>query len=430
MTRAQVFSILSVAALVACGSNESRPSGLRLGGATAASAGSGGAAGAGGTGGAAGGSGGAAGEGGTSASTGVGGAGGEGSFGDLPVDEVADGPCVATTSTPVTLYPASSSPIPFDRLARVGARWLASETLSNGFVTFDLDGANPTPTPTTVAGDGNLAASEGATVGAIGVTEQGSLLHQRYAPDLSPLGAPVPIANELPTSLALGGGDGASLVVWGAPGVLRARGVDASGALAGPAFDFGEGTVGDYFRAAVAPSSGGVFAIAWTGDSEPGTHETHFATATLTGVVTTPTRVLESTSQHRVSFLARASTGYVLLLDATIEGSSNLLVRLDDDGHVVGRAKRLLGALYGWQVAVNGDAVAIVAKRASGEAELRVLDASLEPKSPWICVTGPSDELFHEAAVAADGAGFAVVARTPEGAEVLHRVDVEGSPAP
>jgi hypothetical protein len=325
------------------------------------------------------------------------------------------------------VFPAASNPPGFDRLQAVGARWVASSaTWSTGFASFDQAGEAPSPAAVLLGAGYNAAASEGPSIGVV-AEQDAAILYQRYTDLASPVGQPLTIAPESPANLILGGGGGESLIVWGKDGVMRARGVSAGGSP--PAFEFGGGSIANYFTGSVAYSSPD-FAIVWTGSPSPGAFATSFIKAGPGGPGGAPALIAESPFPHKTRKLTRTGAGYALLIQADLPTTSTLVLILDEEGSVVGPGRRFLGAAVGWDLAAQGDSLGLLAKRTSGEAQFRPLDATGAATGPWVCLTAPVDDLYHQAGLAAHGAGFAVVHRTPEGAEALVAIDKQGSPAP
>jgi len=270
-------------------------------------------------------------------------------------------------------------------------------------------------------------ASEGDLLGILAVQE-GQIVYRRFDDKGNKQGAKVDLSSDPPANLALGAADGDALAVWGVPGRMRARGL-VHGEIAGEAFDFGVGTIDNYFTASIAPTDDR-FAIAWNGNPTPGEFRTMFVTATLDGDLSVERELVHATMAHRVSKLARTATGYALLLNADTVPPTPVVVILDDKGTVTGAAHRFLGATFGWDLAVLGDELGLIARRATGEIAFRSLDAEGAPLAAWRCVTTPSEDLYQSAGIDADEDGYALLYRTPEGAEALSIVDRLGSAQP
>jgi hypothetical protein len=104
---------------------------------------------------------------------------------------------------------------------------------------------------------------------------------------------------------------------------------------------------------------------------------------------------------------------------------------LDEAGGVVGPARRLLGATFGFDLAAVGGTVGVLAYREGGSTEFRPFSSGGgDPLGDWRCVDGPSAQSFNLAAIDADGAGFAILYRAPDGAERFVRTNATGSGGP
>jgi hypothetical protein len=89
----------------------------------------------------------------------------------------------------------------------------------------------------------------------------------------------------------------------------------------------------------------------------------------------------------------------------------------------MGSGHLLDGAAYGWDLAVLGTELGVVAKRPTGEPQFRPLDAAGAPTGPWVCLEGPIADPFQQVAIDADGTGYAIVYRDPDGAEQLLKLN-------
>lgn len=399
---------LSIAVVAACGGDDTRPVG-HLPPATTTTTTTGSTSSGGGTGGAGGGTGGHGGE------VTVGG----GDLGNLPVEPIADTPCDAVGGTKTTLYAAGPSSPQFDRVAKVGARRAAGGSVAEGFVTFDMDGASPSPAVVQVAANYNLFASEGSTIGLVG-SKGLDLFYQRYSAQDATVGAKLTVASGVQLeNVAIGGGGSEAFIVWGSANSVRGRGVDASGAFAGDAFDVATDGYGSSLYPSVAQTTGG-FAVAWTGDPEVGTYRTRFARVSLTDVTLPAVDITASFTVSQVVKLVRMPDGYALLVTGSGPKFTPYIIVLDDDGHPTQPAAMLEGAYFGWDLAVNGTNLAVTAARVTGEPEVRELDGTLKPLGNWLCLDGPTST-GEVSGIDADGAGWAVVFRDSSGAEALVR---------
>lgn len=412
-------AIPSLIATVGCGDeNTRRPAYSSTATGTVTGTGGGGAGGAGGAGGEAG----AAGS----------GAPPTGELGAIAHVDVPDTPCVPRGGTTVELYPGEKSAPVFGKLARVGSRRVAGGGLGlPGFITFDEsgDGASPLPAITMTGGNDDFA-SEGETIGQAGIDE-GEILYQRYDDSGAPVGSTVTLAsNAGPFDPKIAGGDGESLVVWGAGGALHARGINASGQPAGPAFSFGADSFETFLRVVIARRPGG-FAVAWTGDAALNTYVTRVVRLTLTDV---EGQVIDITTAHEwpeLSRLVKTPTGYAVLLTGPQPHHTPYALLLDESGELASAAHRLDGAAWAADLATRGTELGVVANRITGEPEFRAFDADLSPLGAWVCLDGPGGG-SDDAGLDTDGAGYAVVYRravdpAPDGMEIFARVDHLGT---
>jgi hypothetical protein len=340
-----------------------------------------------------------------------------GSSGKVVIVDEPDTACTAPTGIERALYPADAAPA-FDRLARVGARRVATSTRTGGFAVFDLDGANAAPL-VVLAGSANVAASEGATIGMAGI-EGTELRYARYDASGGKVGATLVLDNAMTGGLVVGGGAGEALVVWSGDGRMHARGVDASGALAGASFDFAAGSVVTSFVGSVVRGESS-FAVAWSAPSESGTSRTFFMRASTTGPIGQALELTGLAPEHEVVQLAKTTTGFAALVQER-SPSRVLVVLLDPSGRVAAPARRLLGSTYAFAVSARGAELGVVARRTTGETQLRILGAGGVPRAAWTCFEVVSDGALG-AGIDAEGAGYAVVRRTAGGVEVLTHVD-------
>ncbi len=366
-------------------------------------------------------------EGGTRPDGGAGGQGG-GSLGDIELIDEADTACEATSAQAIELYAATANPPGYDRLAAVGNRWMAtSGSYPTGFVTFDAAGANPSAAPLKHADEYNFAASEGSSIAVVGTTAA-QILFQRYDDADGLVGGPLLVAAQEPVNLAIAGGGGESIIVWGVGTNMRARAVASNGTFAGPTFGFGPGSIDGYFSGAATYADPG-FAVAWTGEVN-NTYVTSFALLSTTGVVGAEVTVLSTDMAHSVVKIAKRSPGYALLLNVDFTPWRPVLVMIGDDGLVYGSGHGLLGASTGFDLAARTADIGVVAKRSSGETQFRSFDLNGTAIGPWVCLNGSVVSLAETAAIAPQSTGFAIVYRTDDEAEAFIEVDSLGSIAP
>ncbi len=433
MTRTSLAALIAATplSLLACGGGDdtTAPPGQQLTSGTSTSTGAGGQGGDGGTGTTGTGSGGASttgtttGVGGSTTGSGGGGGSAGGELGPIPIDPIPDTACVPKGGTTVEAYSAATAPPFFDRLETVGARRAAGGWQTGGLYTMNADGTGASALPLKAGPNYNLFASEGATVGL--VASDASITYQRYDENGAAVGQALAIDGQTPDSLAIAGGAGASLVVWARGAAIHARGVDAGGALAGPTFELGAGAYGTLVHLAAARTAAG-FAVAWTGDIQGGAYRTSIALATATGVTGAPVEITTSDFPHQVVKLVSTPSGFALLMTGGQPEFAPYVLLLDDAGQVVGSAHKLEGAYFGWDIAVQGSEIGVVAARSTLEPEFRPFDAAMVPLGSWVCLDDPTD-IGDVGAVSADGSGYAVLYRTPPGAEALVRFDHLGT---
>src|SRR5262249_17855161 len=157
------------------------------------------------------------------------------------------------------------------------------------------------------------------------------------------------LGSDSPLNLAIGGGGGEGLVLWAVQGTMRARGISAGGDFAGPAFDFGAGSLDTYFAGSIAFDSPG-FALAWTRGPFGGTFRSSFAKRTTAALTSSITQLTSTSQVHSIDKIVKTPSGYALLINANLPPKALLIVPLDSTGNVTGPAHRLEGALYGWDL--------------------------------------------------------------------------------
>jgi hypothetical protein len=256
-----------------------------------------------------------------------------------------------------------------------------------------------------------------------------SLAYQRFDAMESTVGGPLTVAGEAPGGVLIGGGGGEAMIVWVNGTALRARGVNASGAFAGAAFELGAATVDGSASGAVL-RTGSKFAVVWTGHVGD-EYATWFATVSTTAVLTQPVKTISTATNHQVVAMAPLADGYGYALALTAEVPTRTAVSLviDDEGLVLGSGYKLLGTSESYDIAVQGDGIGIVARRATGEIQFRSLDFNANPLGAWICLAGPNNDIYSRAAIDPIEGGYAVVYRTAAQGLALSELDTFGSPA-
>jgi len=324
-----------------------------------------------------------------------------------------------------------------ERLTVVGGR--RAMIGAGGFVVFDDDGGNPSGLVSLGEDGVHVGASEGPTLGVASVSELADessqeVLFQRYDDEGVAVGDELSLG-PAPTSPALiGGGSGTSLVGWGYIGDeelgeksgLLMNGVGPDGALTGPGFAIEEETFSNTLIGSVVPT-GSSFAVLWSGDQGAG-FLTSFAKVSTQGALGAVTNVISSAPVHKMRRMVKTQAGFAVLFQGGIPADAVYVVLLDEDGIVVPPAHRYLGAKYALDLAVQGDEIGLLAVQQDDRPAFRPLGADGAVQGPWVCLTEP--QFGAQAALDADGAGYAMVYRTPGGAVELLKTDSLGSGAP
>lgn len=396
------------------GSNTSTSSGIAEAGGNA----SGGHGGTGGNGGAAGGNGGMG---------GTGGSGAAGGLGTIHIVDVPDTACEMLGGTVVELYPDNSNAPAIGTLSQVNGKRLGGGRFVPGFVTFGLDGGAPSASVVGLDPDFDLVASEGSTIGLV-TSDAVTIRFQRYSSTEVPVGDPLMLGNSKGAGLTIAGGaNGGSLMVWADASSLTAQYVDAAGAIGSP-FPFAEGIAVTSIDTSLV-KSGNEFALAWS-VIDKGLARARFVRLSSTSVVGNIVELTGDSFKHYVVKLTKTMTGYAVLLHSGGFSFDTIVVILDAQGQVVGSARRFPGTKFAMDLAAQGANLGLVAKRADGVTEFRALNAQADPTGNWKCIDGASLDSYDQAAIDADGAGWAIVYRTPGGGEKFVRTNLTGTAAP
>ena len=343
---------------------------------------------------------------------------------------VPDTACGAAGGSRATVYPGGAQAPLYEAMGTVGARRAAQVYGGAGFVLFDADGKSPSAQPIVLGADLNRIARSGTVLGVVGATLP-EILFQRYDTSGAVVGggAALSLGSGPSGDVTIGQSGGAFLSVWSGAQGVTARGVDAAGQLAGPAFAL-DPVAQQNFTASVVSAGGSSFGVLWVGYTftSPGHTliRTAFATASATGV--TATKDISADDQSRgVVQLVKTPTGYAALLDEPAGAPDftprTRLLILDESGNVmVSPPPILAGAVRGLSLAAQGTELGVVVERASQTVAFRPFDASAKPLGPWVCLgsTAPS---LNAAAVDADGAGYAVIFGSTNRSVVLARFD-------
>jgi hypothetical protein len=217
---------------------------------------------------------------------------------------------------------------------------------------------------------------------------------------------------------------GGSLVVWSNASSMTGQFVDATG-TAQPAFTFASGiSIKSIVTSLVF--AGNEFGLAWS-TVDNGIARGRFARLSKTGLVGSVVELTGDSYKHYVVKLVKIPNGYALLLHSGGLSFDTLVVILDAQGQVTGPARRFLGTKFAMDLATNGTNLGLVAKRADGITEFRLLDANADPIGDWKCIDSPSQDTYDQAGIDADGAGWAIVYRTPLAGEKFIRTNLMGT---
>ncbi len=363
----------------------------------------------------------------TGPSVGGGGPGGAGASSSGPGgaggSTIDDTECVGPAVTGIEVYPAADG-MQLEQLVRVGERFAASGGL--GFVFFDADGGNASPSPEQVAPNLNVLVSEGNTLG-VAAASNAAVQFQRFDADGMAVSIPAGVATDQTNALTVASSSGEALIVWGFNTTLRMRRFTDMDLWEGPAEDIVPFAYRTFmFLDAVARGSD--VGIVWTGDPNLGENRTQFVMVSDVGAVGEPIDLFETAQSHNVAQVAATDDGFVVLLNGEPPENRPLLLLLDESGAPTGPAVTLEGARFAYGVASRGDSFAVITGRESGEPQLRAFNLSLEPLDAWVCL-GPEHSLSFMPAVTVDGAGYATIFTTDAGAVMLHRTDAAGTGA-
>ncbi len=354
--------------------------------------------------------------------------GGMGSFGTLDVVDVVGTPCSPLVGSVVDLYPDNSNAPAFSRLDTVANKRVAAGRYVPGFVTFGLDGSVPSVATVGLDPDFDLVASEGSTIGLV-TAASNTIRFQRYGINDLPIGSPVTLGMAVGAGLAIAGDEagGGSMVIWAEGTSMKGRFVDAAG-VAKTVFTFAEGLSTKAIAASVTKSGTG-FAAAWS-SVEDGVGTARFARFTKTDILGSVVDIAGASFSHYVVKLIERPGGHALLLHSGTLTFDTLVVLLDVDGKPVGPARRFLGTKYAMDLAALDDKLGLLTKRSDGSAQFRLLDSEGIPAGDWKCLDGPSQDVLDQAAIDAEGSGWAIVYRTPGGGEKFVKTNLTGTAAP
>jgi len=357
----------------------------------------------------------------------------------LGLADVADTPCSPRGGAVAVVLPGSdaSAHPSFRALQKVGDRRVADAVDGSGFVVFDGDGKNGTFVKTSLRGGGTTALGGQIVFGGGVGTVSASM--QTYGTNGAAVGGAVPLVNEEePAGLAVGADEQAALAVWATNNKFRARGF-AGGAAAGEGvYDLAIGASTNAPSMAVSSVKNGIFAVVFSGD-DGSAYQTAFGRGSATARIGDPSNLFTGTVPRTVVGLARAPSGFALLV--TVADGANpyaMLVLTDVGGRRTSAGLKLLGTREAAAVVVNGSEIGVLAHRREGTAfesktaaEFRAFDLTGAPLGPWVCLETPDGNQSRVGGgLVADGAGYAALFTAADGSTSLARFDHLGTAAP
>lgn len=361
-------------------------------------------------------------------------------LGDLPTVDEPDVPCVTTNGIKTELFGSAATALggpAVTRLQLLGARRFAAGPSTAGFITFDAVGTTPKLFNVTLGSTQTVFSSEGTTIGGFAVSA-GKVDYQRYDDQGVTSGAAVSLATGIvggPAQAWVASGGGGSLAVYLDGTTLKAAGITAAGALAGPAFAVATGVSTPHVALTYA---GDKYAIAYSYAS--GTSSAaRFVFASTTATVGAPVDLLTGNAIEPVA-ITPTSTGFLAVVDAG--GDDHVYtVPLDATGKVSGVARRLLGGDLPFALASHGNDVALVVltndvKVGNMEGprapQFRPLDVTGKPTGPWVCLDARiPNTLYQDMSLLAEASGgYSIVYKSPTDTTMLVRTDKLGTGAP
>jgi hypothetical protein len=358
----------------------------------------------------------------------------------LGVSVVPDAPCVPKGGVSPVLYgPEAGAPAP-SLLVKVGAGRAAQGSSTEGFVTFDADGANPSPMPTAMAGSAqNLLTSTGNALVLAGDVPAAPdhIIFQRFDATGASFGVEDADTNEESRNFTTGASGAQALLAWAGPNAVRAAGVDMNGALAGPVYDLAVTYLTANFSAAITDDGNGSFAVAFAGSDTGSRYQTVFALGTATKRLVDPVELFTGPRPVTAVQMVRTPEGCAILLAAGGSDHFALLVFVDPTGTPLHPGIQLGGSSTAYGLAVQGSEVGVLTRGTSGTlgqtkhtVRFRAFDLTGAPLGSWVCLDTPANDPNEDGAIDADGTGYAVIYRAPDGSDVFVRFDHLGTGNP
>ncbi|MGZ3450837.1 MAG: hypothetical protein ACXVEF_14640 [Polyangiales bacterium] len=345
--------------------------------------------------------------------------------GGLPLVIEADTPCKLRGGATQVVFPADAKSSGFTRLAKAGTQRIAEARYDQGFVVFDQSDASGL----FALGDVNRIAPSDTEVAVVALSGPTDVIHGRFDLVGKPIGTPVTLGSDHPSDVAIGRSGTNTLAVWSTLYDVKARGVDAMGALAGAAFWLEKDSAKDSFHASIIDDGNGSFAIHWTDRRvSDGQFSSYFTVASTVGISGLAHKIFRTSEPHAAVALVKTDAGYAALIDHG-KPSVPVIVPLDRAGRLAGPGHALAGATTALGMAVRSNELGVVAVRQDLSIGFRPFDSSGKPIGPWVCLDAPSD-VDLGAAIDTDGEGWAVLYSAPDGAQSLARLDRLGTGVP
>lgn len=373
--------------------------------------------------------------------------------GTFSVVDVADTPCTPRAGSERVLYAAAEN-TGISSLATLGTRRVAQRF--DGFVLMDADGQNASPSA--IAESRAVTVLGPDTLVSVGSNGQGPVVSFHSATGATTV--PARLADVMPTlGVAVGGGDGTGLVVFGTQAGVKARGFDTS-TFIGPFFFLSSAEEVQNFAASIARKADGSFGIAFSGETI-GTAENRrlaFVRATTTGNIPVGFNLEFGKVPRRVTqLIGRPKGGWALLFSYGNELVAHLAL-LTEEGRLEGPIRRFTGTSSALALAMSGDELGVLALHpgasspadagadaeadagdagAPGDAappiasDLRVAFRPLgldgNPLAGWVCLGGGVPTTTIAGAMMAEDNGYAAAYSRANGEVVFARFDRRGN---
>lgn len=351
---------------------------------------------------------------------------GPGDLGGLEVVDVdVGGDCVAPGGTAVPVVQSDEAGTTFTRTGTVGSRRYAFGADSNVLMTFAPDGTAPSPI---VVGPAAVT-TDGSSLTAFVLDPIGANV-ARYDALAAPAGSAVEVETAITDAPSVAVGPLGTIVAYRSSGYVR--GSVVSGGTVSGTFQMAPGSGGEGRAQTACTADADGFGVVYCRHQHDGTTRTTWARIGADGTILLAKTLLLANGNHILIDLLRREGGYLAILGEGNPTRATVLVELDDFGNIVPPARRLLGTGLAFGGALGPSGLAVAAALEDGRAAVRIFDASLEPAGPWICVddSEPGSGFYAQAGVAADGAGWGIVARMTDLSARYRRTNSAGTGAP